>query len=98
MAKYLVLWEVDQTKVPIAPQKRGAGWTALMSMVKQDIEKGLVKDWGAFVGELRGYDVIEGTELEVLNTMQQYVPFVQFKVHPIASASQVEEMIKALSS
>jgi hypothetical protein len=40
MAKYLVLWEVDQTKVPIAPQERGVGWSALMSMVKQDIEKG----------------------------------------------------------
>jgi uncharacterized heparinase superfamily protein len=53
---------------------------------------------GAFVGELRGYDVIEGTELEVMNSMQQYVPFVRFKVHPIASVSQVEEMIKALSS
>ena len=98
MGKYLVLWEVDQTKVPIAPQERGAGWGALMSMVKQDMEKGIVKDWGAFVGELRGYDVIEGTELEVMNTMQQYVPFVDFKVHPIASVGQVDEMIKALSS
>jgi hypothetical protein len=97
MGKYLVFWEVDQTKVPIAPQERGAGWSALMSMVKQDMEKGLVKDWGAFVGELRGYDVIEGTELEVMNTMQQYVPFVDFKVHPIASVSQVDEMIKGLT-
>ena len=98
MAKYLVLWEVDQTKVPIAPQERGAGWSALMNMVKQDIEKGISKDWGAFLGELNGYAIAEGTELEVMNMLQQYVPFVLFEVHPIASVSQVDEMIKALSS
>jgi len=97
MGKYLVLWEVDRTKVPISPQERGTGWSALMSMVKQDMAKGLVKDWGAFVGELRGYDVFEGTELEIMNMLQQYVPFVSFEVHPIASVSQVEEMIKGLS-
>ena len=98
MGKYLILWEVDQSKVPIAPQERGAGWSALMSMVKQDMEKGLVKDWGAFVGELRGYDVFEGTELELMNTLQQFVPFVTFRAYPVASVSQVEEMIKSLSS
>ena len=69
-----------------------------MSLVKQDIEKGLVKDWGAFVGELRGYNVFEGTELELMNTIQKFIPFVTFKVHPIASVSQADEMIKALVS
>ena len=69
-----------------------------MEMVKQDIKKGLIKDWGAIVGELRGYAVEEGSELEVMNAVQQYTPFVHFKVHPIALVSQVDEMIKALSS
>jgi hypothetical protein len=93
-----MLWEVDQTKVPIAPQERGAGWSALMNMVKQDMEKGITKDWGAFVGELRGYSIAEGSELEIMNSLQQYIPFVTFKLHTIASVSQVDEMIKALSS
>jgi hypothetical protein len=29
--------------------------------------------------------------------LQQYVPFCHFKVHPIASVSQVDEVIKALT-
>jgi hypothetical protein len=66
-------------------------------MVKQDIKKGLNKDWGAFVGEINGYAVLEGTEVEIMNSLQQYVPFVNFKVHPVASVSQVDEMIKALT-
>ena len=97
MGKYLLLWEIDRSKVPVNPKERGAGWNALMGMIKQDIKKGINKDWGAFVGELAGYSVVEGSELEVMNTLQQYTPFVSFKVHPIASVSQVEEMIKALT-
>jgi hypothetical protein len=97
MGKYLVLWEVDQTKIPIDPKERGDGWGFLMAMIRKDIEKGLTKDWGSFLGETRGYAVNEGTEVEVMNALQQYVPFCIFKVHPIATETQANEMIKALS-
>jgi hypothetical protein len=99
MEKYLVLWEVDQTKIPLDPKELGEVWSFLIAiaMVKQDVEKGLVTSWGAFVGETNGYGVYEGTELEVMNALQQYVPFCIFKVHPISTESQVNEMIKALS-
>lgn len=30
MGKYLVLWEVDPTKVPIDPKERGAAWGMLI--------------------------------------------------------------------
>ena len=96
MGKYLVLWEVDQTKIPIDPKERGEGWSMLMAMVRQDIEKGLTKDWGAFLGESNGYSINEGTELEVMNSLQQYVPFCTFKVYPIATEDRVNEMLKGM--
>jgi len=97
MGKYLVLWEVVQSQIPVDPKERGEGWGMLMAMVRQDIEKGLTKDWGAIVGETNGYFVAEGAELEVMNSIQQYVPFCTFKVYPIATESQVNDMIKALT-
>ena len=97
MGRYLLLWEVDRARIPTDPKERGAGWGLLMAMVRQDKEKGISKDWGAFVGETNGYAVAEGTEVEVLNMTAQYGPYVAFKVHPIASESQVNEMIRALS-
>jgi len=97
MARYLLLWEVDQTKIPINPKERGAGWAALMAMVRQDREKGINKDWGAFLVENAGYTVYEGSELDVMKAFQQYIPFVKFKAHPIASESQVNELIKGLT-
>jgi hypothetical protein len=92
-----LLWEIDWTKIPVNPKERGAGFNALMGMVKEDIKKGSIKDWGVFVGGSNGYSVQEGSELEIMNAVQQYTPFVRFKVHPIGSVSQVEEMIKALT-
>ena len=78
MGKYLVHWEMDQTKIPIDPKERGEAWGMLMAMVRQDVEKGIVKDFGMFVGETSGYAVHEGTEVEVMKTLQQYVPFAIF--------------------
>jgi hypothetical protein len=97
MGKYLYIWEIDRTKIPLDPKERGVGFSMLLEMVKQDIKKGITKDWGVFVGEFNGYSVVEGTELEIMNQIQQYIPFVFFKVHPIGSVTQAEEMIKALT-
>lgn len=97
MARYLALWEAHQAKIPVDPRERGAAWATLMIMVRQDIERGLTKSWGAFVGETAGYSVLEGTEVEIMNALQQYVPLIKFRVHPIASENQVNEMIKTLS-
>jgi hypothetical protein len=96
MAKYLSLWEIDQTKIPIDPKQKGAGWGMLMAMVRKDFEKGVITSWGTFVGEINGYCILEGTELEVHTCAVQYVPFVTFKIHPIVTESHVNEMIKTL--
>lgn len=96
MAKYLMLWEVDPSRAPIDPKERGAAYGMLLGMVEGDQKKGLMKDWGSFVGELNGYSVVEGTEVEIGNMVQQYVPFVTFTTHPIASLGQVKDVITAL--
>ena len=97
MAKYLILWELDWTKIPVNPKERGELWGPMIEMVRQGISDGITKDWGAFLGEMRGYSVAEGTEAEILNLLQPYAPFVKFTSHPIASLSQMEEIIKNLS-
>lgn len=97
MAKYLMLWELDRNKIPADTKERGGGFELLMAMVKQDQEKGLTKDWGAFVGEMNGYCVVEGSEVEVGNMIQQYAPYVYFKTNPVADFGQVAEIVKSLS-
>ena len=96
MGRYLVLWELDESKIALDPKERATGWKTFMSMVKQDLETGTAKDWGGFVGQHKGYAVHEGTEVQVGVSLQQYVPFVRFKVYPISSVSQVSQLVEAL--
>jgi hypothetical protein len=67
-------------------------------MVKKDMEKGQMIDWGSFPAELSGYVVVEAaTEIELMQVTEQYNPYVFFKVHPVASVSQVEELLDSMS-
>jgi hypothetical protein len=97
MGKYLVLWEIDPSRVPVDAKERGAAWSLLMEIVKKDIKTGMTKDWGAFVGEINGYTVAEGNEVEVGNMLMQYAPYVRFTTHPIASVAQVGDILKKMS-
>ena len=97
MAKYLVLWEMNKSRIPVDAKDRAVGWKALIDMVKKDISDGLMKDWGTCIGQTTGYCIFEGSELELSTRLQQYVPFVQFDVHQVGSVDHAEKMIAALS-
>ena len=96
MGKYLLLWEVDQSRLPIGVKERGMGWRVLMKAVKEDIKRGRTKDWGAFVGETNGYSIVEGTRLELMIQLQKFAPWTIFKVYEIASVEEVDEMIEEM--
>jgi hypothetical protein len=98
MARYLLLWELDKSKVPLDPKERAMGWAQLINMVKKDMKKGQMTDWGSFPAEHSGYVVVEtATEVELMQVTEQYDPYVFFKVHPVASVSQVEELLASMS-
>ena len=97
MAKFLVLWELDWTKLPASPQERDKGLAALLEMVKEELKSGELKDWGAFDDGMAGFAIMEGSELGLAIELQKWISYVKFKTHSLLSASQVEEMLKALS-
>jgi len=95
MARYLVLWEVDSSKVPTDQQERIAAFSWMLDLVEKDMQAGFVKDWGTYIGELAGYAVCEATELEVEAMCQQYIPMVEFTVRGLTT---VEEQRRLLES
>ena len=97
MGKYLMNWQLNKSLLPVDPQERGKGFAALMKFVEQDIESGMTKDWGCFVGEGRGYCVVEGSEVDISKMVQKYNPFCLFSSHPITSFDQINEMIQSLA-
>ena len=98
MRRYLLLWSLNQNLVPVDPKERAAGWGMLLDLVKQDLQKGVVKDWGSFPGENKGYCILEGNPLDVMKMTQQYSPYVGFEVHPVASVEDVGELLTHMAS
>ncbi len=96
MAKYLLMWEIDSSRVPISPKERGEAWDFLIKIVKHDMEKGTVIDWGTFVGSEKGFSIAEGNELDISSMVQQYYPFIKFKTYPVGTLSQAEKLINML--
>ena len=97
MAKFHLLWRLNEANVPADPKERGQGWGLLMAMVKQDLKKGVLKDWGAFPSEGKGYCIAEGSAVEVMKMTEQYVPYVSFESKAVATADDVGALIKHLS-
>lgn len=46
MEEYLCSREIDRIKIPVDPKESGEGLWMQTNMVKQDIEKGIISNWG----------------------------------------------------
>ena len=97
MARYHFYWTLDESRVPEDAKERGGAWSLFMAMIKQDMESGILKGWGAFTSEGAGYCIVEGTNVEVMKMTEQYVPYVQFEVKPVSSVEEVNELVAHLS-
>ncbi len=96
MGKYLILWDLDWDLIPQDLKERAAAWKVFLDFINEDMDKGMTKDWGTFVGNTSGYTVNEGTEVEVMNMLQRYIPWVHFEAHQVASLSQLKELTKLM--
>ncbi len=97
MPKYLTTWETDPSRAPVDPKERGALWGAMVAMVKQQMSDGVTTDWGAFVGENRGYAIGEASALEVSKLLQQFFPYITFETHELLSIDQMGELAQSLA-
>lgn len=95
MAKYLLTWDIEPSRMPNSPAEIATGWKMLAGLVKKDFETGKMKDWGSFPGERRGYSVLEGSEQDLMRVTMQYAPFVNFEIHQVSS---IDDVIEFLSS
>jgi hypothetical protein len=97
MSKYFMMWEVDPNKAPINPKERGASWTAMINMIKQDMKEGKITDWGSYAGESKGYSVSSQNQLELAKSLQRFFPFVTFEVHQVMTIDETAELAKSLT-
>ena len=95
MAKYLITWESDMSRVPTDPKERAAMRMKMLEMTKQNLKEGKISDWGIFLGGFRGYAIGQGSATDMAIGMTQYAPYVTFNVQEVLS---VDEMLEAMKS
>ena len=97
MARYLMLWELDRSRIPTDPKERAAAWTALTKMVKQDLAEGRAESWGSFIGGLKGYCLVDGDEVDIGMMVQKYTPYVYFQAFAVAGIETVETILRQMA-
>ena len=93
MARYILNWEIVEERLATDPKEIATGWKMLTSMVRKDIERGFIKDWGAFPGDHGGFTIVEGTEMDLLMFTTQYTPFIRFRTHQVSTIDTVDEFL-----
>ena len=96
MAKYIAFFEVDTSKTPDDAKARKAQWLASHKLVKAKLKEGVLKEWGAFAGELGGYIVVEGTAADLHAVAALWMPLVKFKTKEVLTIDEVDRITKGL--
>jgi hypothetical protein len=78
-------------------KERANAWLPLVQEVKKDMQSGLLKAWGSYLGEMRGFGLAEGSEEAVFKMAQKYLPHVHFTTHPAATVDQMEKLFKEMA-
>jgi len=95
MAKYLITWESDMSRVPADPKERAGMRMKMLEMTKQNLKEGKLTDWGIFLGGYKGYAIGQGSATDMAIGTAAFAPYVKFDVQEVLS---VDEMLEAVKS
>jgi hypothetical protein len=93
--KYVTLWEMDMDRFPADPVESGKIMMRLVEMTKQWGKDHPKDDWGKFLGENRGYSIVNGSTEDIMKISMMFSPYVEFKVYQAVNIDEVEAGMKA---
>lgn len=97
MSRYYVRWQMNPQFISANPEEVAKLWLSLQKMVKEDIQAGKIKDWGAVAGELSGYTIWEASsEVELHADVLRYVPYASFESNPVLTLNQLAELTQKM--
>ncbi len=96
MPKLFNLWEMDMSRMPTDPNERMAILRKLMEITKQYLKENPGSEWGAFIGENKGYSMGAKSWQNLTKITQMLAPYVRCKIYQAISVDEVEELFKSL--
>jgi len=91
MSRYLNLWEINYSQFPTDPKEIETLMSQAREWVDQNISKGFITSWGAFLTGGKGYSVFEGSPSEVYKATQKFSPYFTSQIHEVLSVDELPE-------
>ena len=96
MATTLILWEANDSLMPIDREERRKLIMSMLEGVKKSVDSGEMKMWGVSSGGGNGYSVSERSPKEIFALVMKYTPYIKFQVKPMLSADEMIDVIKEM--
>jgi hypothetical protein len=94
MGKYLVMWEADESKIPLDPEERKMSWLGAIEMERQNMKERGTVDWGCFIGTTKGFSIHEGSKEDVIQSTLPFIPYFKFQIFEVVNIDELENAIK----
>jgi len=92
MSRYLIIWESNPSPMPADQKEIAKLKSEAKEWVSQNISKGLITSWGAFMTGSKGYAVFEGSAPEVYKEIQKFYPYFTCEIHEVLSIDELPEV------
>jgi hypothetical protein len=94
--KYVTLWEMNMASFPVDQGENTKIMMKLVEMTKQWAKDHPNDQWGKFLGENRGYSIMNGSQEDVMKISMMFSPYVEFKVYQSVSIDEVDTAMKSM--
>ncbi len=91
MSRYLVIWESNPSQMSSNPQETAKIMSGAKDWVQQNIDKGMIKSWGAYITGGKGYGVWECSPVDLYKEVQKFTPYFTCEIHEVLSVDELPE-------
>jgi len=96
MAKYLILWETDRSRLPADPKETVAVLMKLTEGTKQAMKIGQLSDWGVYPSGFKGYVIAEGKAQDLNKMSLLFYPYITFTAQEVLTIDEGEKVLKSM--
>jgi hypothetical protein len=94
MAKFLILWHLNPTAVPLDPAEHAKLNEMLYARIDNMLKKGEIMEFGFFLEGSSGYAISEGESADTFNLLTGFFPIIRFEPREIIPYKTGKEILR----
>jgi hypothetical protein len=94
----LILWELYSTLIPTDPVERMKALMQMLTMVKDDVTKGVHSSWGMSPTGRHGYALTDLDGDKLFAALTPFTTYVKFTVKPMIAVDEAIAVMKQMQA